>query len=247
MEGSLVEVGFLEELFGFGMQLTWHSGGMLASTPAQAGSQIHGQRVEHWWSRRRRWRLPGQHCQVSYRAPAPAAVQQQQQQVVGAPVLGSGGWPMLLSSLVTARRPEEWGRQGRGDLLADWVAALPQTSDCTNEEVRAVQALPDGRLASASQDHTARLWTPEDEKSEGAGGVYYDIGDTFADDNHWVVSLAALLPGIVPECPQGGLVTGCLDKLIRVYDHQGKQQRMLQGHDGGVIYFSWTAADQAAH
>ncbi|CAM9815794.1 unnamed protein product [Ectocarpus sp. 6 AP-2014] len=81
MEGSLVEVGFLEELFVFGMQLV-----------TQAGSQIHGQRVEHWWSRRRRWRLPGQHCQT-LRAPAPAAVQQQQQQVVGAPVLGSGGLP----------------------------------------------------------------------------------------------------------------------------------------------------------
>ncbi|CAN0354215.1 unnamed protein product, partial [Ectocarpus fasciculatus] len=110
--------------------------------------------------------------------------------------------------------------------------------------VRAVQALPDGRLASASQDHTARLWTPKDGKSEGAGGVYYDIGDTLADHNHWVVSLAALPPGIVPECPQGGLVTGCLDKLVRVYDHQGKQQRMLQGHEGGVISFSWTAAGQ---
>lgn len=44
-------------------------------------------------------------------------------------------------------------------------------------QVRAVQALPDGRLASASQDHTARLWTPKDGATDGgAGGVYYDIG-----------------------------------------------------------------------
>ncbi|CAN0255623.1 unnamed protein product, partial [Ectocarpus sp. 8 AP-2014] len=71
--------------------------------------------------------------------------------------------------------------------------------------------------------------------------------DTLADHNHWVVSLAALPPGIVPECPQGGLVTGCLDKLVRVYDHQGKQQRMLQGHEGGVISFSWTAAGQVGY
>lgn len=45
------------------------------------------------------------------------------------------------------------------------------------KQVRAVQALPDGRLASASQDHTAKLWAPKDGMSEqGAGGVYYDIG-----------------------------------------------------------------------
>ncbi|CAN0400081.1 unnamed protein product, partial [Hapterophycus canaliculatus] len=111
-------------------------------------------------------------------------------------------------------------------------------------QVRAVQALPDGRLASASQDHTARLWVPKDGTSDGSGGVYFDMGDTLADHNHWVVSLAALPPGIVPECPQGGLVTGCLDKLVRVYDHLGKQHRMLQGHEGGVISFSWTAAGQ---
>eukprot|EP00903_Cladosiphon_okamuranus_P020256 g18590.t1 len=110
--------------------------------------------------------------------------------------------------------------------------------------VRAVQALPDGRLASASQDHTARLWTPKDGAAEGASGVYYEIGDTLADHNHWVVSLAALPPGIIPECPKGGLVTGCMDKLVRVYDHFGKQHRMLQGHEGGVISFSWTAAGQ---
>lgn len=45
--------------------------------------------------------------------------------------------------------------------------------------MRAVQALPDGRLASASQDHTARLWTPKDGAAEGASGVYYDIGGKF--------------------------------------------------------------------
>lgn len=59
-----------------------------------------------------------------------------------------------------------------------------------------------------------------------------------------MVSLAALPPGVVPECPQGGLVTGGMDKLIRVYDLEGKSQRILQGHEGGVISFSWTAAGQ---
>ncbi|CAN0205467.1 unnamed protein product, partial [Laminaria digitata] len=68
--------------------------------------------------------------------------------------------------------------------------------------------------------------------------------DTLADHSHWVVSLAALPPGIVPECPRGGLVTGCMDKVIRVYDDLGQPQRQLKGHDGGVISFSWTAAGQ---
>lgn len=46
-------------------------------------------------------------------------------------------------------------------------------------QVRAVKALSDGRrLASASQDHTAKFWLPRDGKSDGAagGGVYYDMG-----------------------------------------------------------------------
>lgn len=50
---------------------------------------------------------------------------------------------------------------------------FPPLSD---EQVRAVQALPDGRLASASQDHTARLWTPKDGAANGASGVYFDMG-----------------------------------------------------------------------
>lgn len=43
-------------------------------------------------------------------------------------------------------------------------------------KVRAVQALPDGRLASASQDHTARIWVAKDGTAEGGAGTYYDIG-----------------------------------------------------------------------
>lgn len=45
-------------------------------------------------------------------------------------------------------------------------------------QVRAVQALPDGRLASASQDHTARFWVPKQGAGSGAGGVFYEIGGT---------------------------------------------------------------------
>lgn len=68
--------------------------------------------------------------------------------------------------------------------------------------------------------------------------------ETLADHENWVVSLASLPPGVVPECPQGGLVTGCMDKLVRVYDHLGKLRGVLRGHDGGVISFSWTAGGQ---
>lgn len=55
--------------------------------------------------------------------------------------------------------------------------SVPCCAVSSREQVRAVQALPDGRLASASQDHTARLWAPKDGASQGAaGGVYYEIG-----------------------------------------------------------------------
>ncbi|CAM9230876.1 unnamed protein product, partial [Ascophyllum nodosum] len=111
--------------------------------------------------------------------------------------------------------------------------------------VRAVRPLPDGRLASASQDRTAKIWAGKGGADEGGVSVYYDnTAETLADHDHWVVSLASLPPGVISECPRGGLVTGCLDKFVRVYDHLGKRHRMLQGHDGGVISFSWTAGGQ---
>ncbi|CAM9917849.1 unnamed protein product, partial [Discosporangium mesarthrocarpum] len=108
--------------------------------------------------------------------------------------------------------------------------------------VRAVHGLADGKLASSSQDATAKLWIPR--SNEGNTSMYYEMGETLADHNHWVTALSSLPGGVLPECPQGGLVTGCLDKLVRIYDHQGKPQRVLKGHDGGVISFSWTTGGQ---
>lgn len=43
-------------------------------------------------------------------------------------------------------------------------------------QVRAVRALPDGRLASASQDRTAMIWASKNGVSEGAANMYYEIG-----------------------------------------------------------------------
>ncbi|CAM9727818.1 unnamed protein product [Choristocarpus tenellus] len=108
--------------------------------------------------------------------------------------------------------------------------------------VRAVHGLADGRLASASQDATARVWIPRGK--DGSANMYFDMEGTLSDHNHWVIALTSILAGVLPDCPQGGLVTGCLDKVIRVYDHMGKLQRKLTGHEGGVISFSWTVGGQ---
>lgn len=40
--------------------------------------------------------------------------------------------------------------------------------------------------------------------------------------------------------PQGCIVTGCMDSKIRVFDADGTLCQTLEGHNKGVISFSWT-------
>lgn len=71
--------------------------------------------------------------------------------------------------------------------------------------MRAVQALPDGSIASASQDHTAKVWVAKDGASAGAaGGVYYDMKGEFTHHREfrilWVCTFilccGLFIPGI---------------------------------------------------
>ena len=57
------------------------------------------------------------------------------------------------------------------------------------------------------------------------------------DHDHWV-NMLALPAGVLEECPEGGFVTGCLDKRARVLvpdRAEATRVRLLDGHDGGVI------------
>ncbi|CAM9846412.1 unnamed protein product, partial [Chrysoparadoxa australica] len=88
-------------------------------------------------------------------------------------------------------------------------------------------------IVSGSQDATAQIWTRGD--ATRYIGNDFQHSRTMADHDHWVVSVAAR---------EGIIVTGCMDKLIRVYGMDGSQQRLLTGHSGGVISLGWTAGSK---
>ena len=55
-----------------------------------------------------------------------------------------------------------------------------------------------------------------------------------------VTSLASLSAGRLDSYPDGAFITGCQDKLIRIFDSIGTLTKLLVGHEKGVISFSWT-------
>ena len=107
-------------------------------------------------------------------------------------------------------------------------------------QIRAMCIAPNGELVTGAMDATVRRWTLPTE----AGAPALEAG-VILDHDHWVVALAALPPGALAECPEGGVVTGCHDKQIRVYscatDAPAVRVRLLAGHTGGVISLGWTA------
>jgi WD40 repeat protein len=120
--------------------------------------------------------------------------------------------------------------------------------------VRALALLDGGRLATGSQDKTAKVIIakvnfftsvplcscvlegaivsnnsssscnccilPQIWKHSGATGAasFYEAEHTLQDHTHWVTALIALPPNMLPEAPEGGVITGCLDRVIRIYN-----------------------------
>jgi WD40 repeat protein len=123
--------------------------------------------------------------------------------------------------------------------------------------VRALALLDGGRLATGSQDKTAKVTiakvnlafsssfdrvlcnslqvllglnnsSPSFDRClpqqiwqhSGATGAasFYEAEQTLQDHTHWVTALTALPPNMLPEAPEGGVITGCLDRVIRIYN-----------------------------
>jgi len=59
--------------------------------------------------------------------------------------------------------------------------------------------------------------------------------------DHWVTALTYLAPGNA-VFPDGALLTGCRDGVVRIYTSEGALLKELRGHEAGVISFSWAGA-----
>ena len=90
-------------------------------------------------------------------------------------------------------------------------------------------------IFSGGEDACARKFTVKQQSGE------VEPCDVVIQHNHWVTALTSLAPGGAIY-PDGCIVTGCRDGVIRVYSLDGAQLMQLQGHSGGVTSFSWLDA-----
>ena len=66
------------------------------------------------------------------------------------------------------------------------------------------------------------------------------MGESILHD-HWVTAVTSLKPGVNENYPQGLIITGCMDSIVRVYDPNTLAILLkLEGHEKGIISFSWT-------
>lgn len=69
---------------------------------------------------------------------------------------------------------------------------------------------------------------------------FEQFGETIFHD-HWVVAVTSLPAGAHKAFPDGCIITGCMDSKIRIFDSIGNPLHEIQGHEKGVISFSWTS------
>ena len=103
--------------------------------------------------------------------------------------------------------------------------------------IRALAIGPFGDLITGSQDCMLKRWTVNDDGSyEPFGGNTNSIAHS-----HWITAITSLNPNVCPDLyPNGCIVTGCMDKCIRVFDGLTSELLVtLEGHEKGVISLSW--------
>lgn len=115
-----------------------------------------------------------------------------------------------------------------------------------NEPIRAMCNGPFNDIVTASQDRTVKRWIGV-VNDDGSEVVVEQFGDIITH-NHWVTSLISLKPEVLPAFPNGLIITGCMDSIIRLYD--GLTSELLYtlvGHEKGIISFSFCDSHENVH
>ena len=92
-------------------------------------------------------------------------------------------------------------------------------------------------IITGSQDCMLKRWNID------ANGDYSSSHEPIAH-NHWITAIVVLHPGQMSKSfPNGLIITGCMDNIIRVFDALTSQPLgSLNGHDKGIISLNWLAA-----
>lgn len=106
--------------------------------------------------------------------------------------------------------------------------------------MRCITNGPVGDILSGGQDSYLKRWLLG-EKHDPAAQAASDLLGPPLPHSHWVVAVTHIIPGELEAYPAGGIVTGCQDGVIRVFNIMDGDVAELVGHDKGVISFSWTA------
>lgn len=101
-----------------------------------------------------------------------------------------------------------------------------------------------GEILAGSQSKTSNVhrWlTSYDNCIDGLEFKSDDSGNPIYHDN-WITSLICLPPNRLPMFPEGCIITGCMDCVIRIFDLTGNPISELVGHSKGIISLSWTSS-----
>ena len=102
-----------------------------------------------------------------------------------------------------------------------------------SSDVRSLGLNANGELLTGSRDCVLRRWT----WAEGMNS-FACSAENF-DHAHWVTCITSIPPDAHPACPEGGIVTGCQDSLLRIFTPSGKMVGTMEGHKGPVSSIVW--------
>lgn len=106
-------------------------------------------------------------------------------------------------------------------------------------QVRCISTGPIGEIISGGQDAYLKRWMLLDKSDPFSQAASDLLGPPLAH-SHWVVAATQIMPSEIPGYEAGGIITGCLDGVIRVFNPLNGDVAELRGHDKGVVSFGWT-------